>query len=153
MVTKQIATQPANYEIAAGIFARTGSLRRTAKRSGATMEQVEDWLEEPAFRALVAAEQKQMEKATLSEIFQHAPHAVAIVSRLMRNSTATKNAPVRLSAARTMIEFWFKAQEFFALRRELDEIKRQLAEQGVGKVIDVGVVESLEADDPKTTED
>lgn len=144
---------PSNYETAAATFARTGSVAKAARRSGATMGQVEDWLEEPAFERLVKAEQKHLEKQTIYEIQRSGPEAVRLLRRMLHQKQLAKATPLRIQAARTLIEFWMKAQEVFTLRREIDAVKEQLRLQQGSVVIDMGNAEETTPAQPEGNDD
>jgi hypothetical protein len=133
-------------DLAAHVFARTGSVVHTSRKTGATTEQIENWLADQAFLDTIAIEHKHMEKATLFEIFRFAPDAMKTISRIARGRGKfdAKKQAVRLAAAKSVIDFWFRAQEFFALRKEIDEVKEQLNKQGINVTVDAPSVMSAE---------
>lgn len=127
------------HETAAGVFARTGSVMKTAKSAGITPTEVEALLEDAKFLALVKLEQKQLTSQTLNKLGVSANRAVSVIHTIMsrKSGGGIRNAGIKLQAAKTLLDTWLKVQELIVVKEEIEAIKRQLADAPPGTVIDV----------------
>ena len=79
-------------------------------------------LKDPAFRGEVDRLRSEMVARTIGRIADGAGEAAEVLRKLLKSRTAT----IRLSAARSVLEFMIRTEELYTLVKRLDDIERRM---------------------------
>lgn len=115
---------PAQHTVAARL-ANGCTHEEAAECAGVDRTTIYNWKDNPAFLALIRRYRREVIEQTIGMMSRYAVDAACVLHRLMNHS---KLDPVRLGAAKAIIENARTLQQLYDMQSEMDAMKQQLAE-------------------------
>lgn len=88
------------------------------------------WLKEPEFIAQLAEAQREITKGVMQRVISRAERATDTLDDIMTDRNA--HAQARVTAARTLLEFAFKAVEIADIQVRIESLETSMSDNGRG---------------------